>query len=136
MFWKLLILMFICHVIDDFVLQPICLSKLKQKDWWFDNVFIDDDGNYDFKKQEFYKNDYKIALLIHSLSWSAMILLPLLFLTPTAGISVFCIWIANAMIHYITDDLKANEKKITLVQDQIVHFVQIFLTLFILYIIF
>lgn len=32
----LIILMSICHVIDDFVFQPICLSKLIQKKFWLE----------------------------------------------------------------------------------------------------
>ena len=27
--------MLLAHVLDDFVLQPQCLSDLKQKDWWW-----------------------------------------------------------------------------------------------------
>ena len=52
-------LMILCHILDDFVLQPVCLSNLKQKRWWDEHCY---------GKQ--YNNDYKMALLIHSLSWS------------------------------------------------------------------
>ena len=118
MFCKILILMFVCHVLDDFVLQPICLSKLKQQQWW--KMCCSDPK---------YKNDYKMALTIHSLSWSAMILLPIMFLMETYGLSLFCVWIINAVIHYIVDDLKSNVKKINLITDQTLHFCQILLTL-------
>ena len=33
---KVLLLMFLFDIIDDFVLQPICLSKLKQKRYWIE----------------------------------------------------------------------------------------------------
>lgn len=60
---KILLLMLLCHIIDDFVLQPICLSKLKQKDWWEKHIY----------ENVMYKDDYKMALFIHSMSWSIMI---------------------------------------------------------------
>ena len=63
--------MLLCHIIDDFVFQPICLSKLKQRDWWERNV-----GNEEYGMPLLYKNDYKAALIIHSLSWAIMINLP------------------------------------------------------------
>ena len=34
MFIKILLFMILLHIIDDFVLQPISLSNLKQKKWW------------------------------------------------------------------------------------------------------
>jgi len=124
--------MILCHVIDDFVLQPICLSKLKQKDWWFDNVFKDYNGNYDWRKQEKGKNDYKMALLMHSLSWSAMILLPFMFFSEISGSVLYWLFMINAFIHYIIDDLKCNEKKLNLMQDQLIHLGQILLTFLII----
>lgn len=114
--------MILCHVIDDFVFQPICLSKLKQEDWWLKQ------DEYNTK----YKNDYKMALLIHSLSWSAMILLPIIFFTEISGSVLFWIFIINTFIHYVVDDLKCNEKKLNLVQDQTIHFMQILLTFLII----
>lgn len=36
--------------------------------------------------------------------------------------------IVNAIIHAIVDDLKANKLKISLVTDQIIHFLQIIIT--------
>ena len=34
MFIKIVLFMILFHIIDDFVLQPISLSNLKQKKWW------------------------------------------------------------------------------------------------------
>ena len=62
------LIMILLHIIDDFVLQPICLSKLKQKSFW--ETYVKDDEKYKF--------DYKVALVIHALSWSIMIHLPLM----------------------------------------------------------
>ena len=46
-----------CHIVDDYYLQGI-LASMKQKTWW--------------PKQEgyrdLYKNDYKMALFIHSVA--------------------------------------------------------------------
>lgn len=125
MYWKIFILMILCHVIGDFVLQTDNMIKLKQKSWWEEQT--------DDKK---YKNDYKIALLMHCLLWSAMILLPVIFCTKISGSALYWMFIINAFIHYIVDDMKANYKILNLVQDQVIHLVQIFLTFLIIVFIF
>lgn len=120
MFIKIVLFMILFHIIDDFVLQPISLSNLKQKKWW--------------KKQEGYsdkyKDDYKVALAIHSISWSIMIHIPLVIMFPSLGqLALLISFIVNAVIHYFIDDLKANKLKINLFEDQMVHFWQICTTL-------
>lgn len=120
MFIKIVLFMILFHIIDDFILQPISLSNLKQKKWW--------------KKQEGYsdkyKDDYKVALAIHSISWSIMIHIPLVIMFPSLGqLALLISFIVNAVIHYFIDDLKANKLKINLFEDQMVHFCQICTTL-------
>ena len=119
-----LFLMILCHIIDDFVLQPVCLSNLKQKSWW--------DKHCDGKQ---YKNDYKVALFIHSLSWSIMIHLPIILLYVCNDWVLSFSILINMIIHYIVDDLKANKYKINLVIDQTIHFIQIILTFIIIFIV-
>ena len=114
---KILLLMILLHVIDDFHLQDI-LANMKQKEWW--------------RKQEGYKsmyrNDYKMALLIHSMSWSIMILIPAMIFYNLPGLLLLTAFIINAVIHYHIDDLKANKHKINLMVDQTVHLLQIITT--------
>lgn len=108
------LIMILLHIIDDFVLQPICLSKLKQKSFW--EAYIKDDEKYKF--------DYKVALVIHALSWSIMIHLPLMVI----GVGEYGIFISvllNTIMHAWTDDEKANKLNITLFEDQILHLGQI-----------
>ena len=120
MFIKILLFMILLHIIDDFVLQPISLSNLKQKKWW------EKQEGYSDK----YKDDYKVALAIHSISWSIMIHVPLVIMFPSLGqLALLISFIANAVIHYYIDDLKANKLKINLFEDQMVHFWQICTTL-------
>ena len=120
MFIKILLFMILLHIIDDFVLQPISLSNLKQKKWW------EKQEGYSDK----YKDDYKVALAIHSISWSIMIHIPLVIMFPSLGqLALLISFIANAVIHYYIDDLKANKLKINLFEDQMVHFCQICTTL-------
>ena len=120
MFIKILLFMILLHIIDDFVLQPISLSNLKQKKWW------EKQEGYSDK----YKDDYKVALAIHSISWSIMIHIPLVIVFPSLGqLALLISFIANAAIHYYIDDLKANKLKINLFEDQMVHFWQICTTL-------
>ena len=114
---KLLLLMVLMHIVDDYYLQGI-LAKMKQKSWW--------------EKQEGYKNmykdDYKMALLMHSTSWSIMILLPAMFILNTNQYALLAIFVINAFIHYLIDDLKANKLKINLMFDQTIHIMQVITT--------
>ena len=108
------LIMILLHIIDDFVLQPICLSKLKQKSFW--EPYVKDDEKYKF--------DYKVALVIHALSWSIMIHLPLMAIGVSEYGILFSV-ILNTIIHAWVDDEKANKLNITLFEDQIMHLGQI-----------
>lgn len=120
---KILLLMFLFHIIDDFVLQPICLSKLKQKRYWIEEC---KKNNLDISK---YDKDYITALMIHGLSWSIMIHVPLMFLGGIRDDFFLLLSVLfNAVIHAIIDDLKANKLKINLDVDQCLHGLQIVIT--------
>ena len=109
-----LFLMILLHIIDDFVLQPVCLSKLKQKKFW--EPYVSENSKY--------KHDYWAALVIHGLSWSIMIHLPFLFTTHDE-LTLFGLVIGHAALHAIVDDEKANRGRINLIVDQTIHFLQI-----------
>lgn len=117
--WSILLAMIFCHIIDDYKLQNPVLCDLKQKSWW------DRQPNMADK----YKHDYKIALAMHGMSWSFMIMLPLMIwqqfdIRPWFALT----WAVNAVIHSVIDDLKANKGKLNLVQDQCLHLIQIVVT--------
>lgn len=119
MYSKILILiaMIFCHIVDDYYLQG-WLASAKQKSWWENNA-----------PDELYKHDYLAALFMHSFSWTFMImLLPTIYVVINGGVWSPLLFISNLIIHMIVDDLKANKKKINLIQDQTVHIVQIFAT--------
>ena len=109
--------MILAHIVDDYYLQGI-LASMKQKKWWLEQKGYKD----------MYKNDYTMALLMHSMSWSIMILLPVMIFTTTPGAVIWAFFVINALIHYYVDNLKANELKINLVEDQSVHLLQILTT--------
>jgi hypothetical protein len=69
-----------------------------------------------------------MALLMHSMSWSIMILLPPIFLFNVQGFVLLAIVIINAFIHYVVDNEKANKLRINLMVDQTFHIMQIFIT--------
>jgi hypothetical protein len=120
---KVLLLMFLFDIIDDFVLQPICLSKLKQKRYW-----IEECKKYNLNISK-YDTDYITALLIHGLSWSIMIHVPLMFLGGIRDDFFLLLSVLfNAVIHAIIDNLKANKLKINLDVDQCLHGLQIVIT--------
>lgn len=121
--WFILAAMVFLHIIDDYVLQAPCLCDLKQKSFWEKNA-----------PHKMYKNDYLCALLMHGLSWSFMIMLPIaIALKLNVDINFFLMFIINAVFHAGIDDLKANKFRINLWQDQLTHIGQIVVT-FVLYI--
>ena len=110
--------MFFCHVIDDYKLQAGVLNNLKCKSWWEENA-----------PDKKYRNDYLMGLIMHGMSWSFMIMLPVAifyrFNVPTPFVFA---WAINASVHSIIDDLKANRGKLNLIQDQLLHVIQIAIT--------
>ena len=118
-----LLLMLFMHIIDDYYKQGI-LASMKQKEWW--------KSQKEYKP--LYKYDYVIALAMHSFSWAFMIMLPIavmqIILAKSVDVSAefVVILFANAIIHGIVDDLKANKKTINLIVDQSIHIAQIFIT--------
>ena len=114
---KLLLLMILMHIVDDYYLQGI-LASMKQKKWW-----IKQEGY-----KSLYKNDYKMALLMHSMSWSIMILLPAMLFLNVSQYVLLGIFVINAFIHYHIDDLKANKLQINLMFDQTIHIMQVITT--------
>ena len=114
---KLLVLfcMMFCHVVDDYYLQGI-LAKMKQQNWWKENA-----------PDKMYEHDYIVALFVHAFSWSFMISIPVFFVNKDY-VSICFMVVMNMFIHAFIDDLKANQRQINLIQDQVVHFFQILLT--------
>lgn len=112
--------MVLFHIIDDFCLQSFWLVNGKQKSWWKENA-----------PDALYRHDYIVALLIHSLSWAIMIMVPwFLYAGPNLWSDSAISWVIifNTIVHAIVDDLKANRHAINLVTDQVAHFAQIIIT--------
>lgn len=119
--YKILILigMIFLHIVDDYYLQGI-LASMKQKDWWIKNA-----------PDEKYKYDYIMALFMHSFSWTVSVtLIPVVYSLIFGGNFYPILFIANLLIHMYIDNLKANKKKINLIQDQSIHLLQIIWTWF------
>ena len=109
-----LILMIFCHIVDDYYLQG-WLASAKQKQWWKDNA-----------PDRLYRFDYIWALLMHSFSWSFMIMLPIAIFQNFEVNWVFGVMlVVNAALHAFVDNLKANVRVINLWVDQACHMIQI-----------
>ena len=113
--------MIFLHIVDDYVLQGI-LAQMKQKKFWEDNA-----------PDEKYKYDYIWALIMHSFSWTFMIMLPLALSGGSITPLFYFFFVTNMLVHGFTDDLKANRFKINLWQDQLIHMAQILITFLALY---
>lgn len=113
----IIILMIFCHIVADYNLQG-WLASAKQKEYW-NNI----------SPVKLYKHDYICALIMHSISWTFMIMLPIAYVYSfNVGISFAIGFIINIIVHALTDDLKANKKVINLWNDQFIHILQIAVT--------
>ena len=105
----IILCMLFCHIIDDYYLQGI-LASMKQKSWWKTHA-----------PDPLYKHDYIMALCEHA------------FISHFFGIQlnesiIIGLFSFNWGIHVIVDNLKANQLKINLIQDQLIHICQIIIT--------
>lgn len=115
------LLMIFCHIVDDYYLQG-WLASAKQKKYWEENA-----------PDKMYKHDYIWALIMHSFSWAFMIMLPVAFFMKFNIDNHFVVmFLWNIGMHALTDNAKANEKKINLIKDQIIHLLQIAATFMVL----
>ena len=117
----ILIVMVFCHTVADYNLQS-WLASAKQKSYWEENA-----------SENMYRYDYIMALIMHSISWSSMIMFPLMIYqlyTANSLIMTFIIFIANIFLHAQIDNMKANGEQINLIQDQLIHLIQIVVSWF------
>ena len=113
----IVLLMIFFHIVDDYYLQG-WLASAKQKKYWQENA-----------PEFLYKCDYIWALIMHSFSWSFMIMLPIAYIQHFNISLLFLIMFSvNLVIHALVDDLKANKRKINLWADQLIHILQIVFT--------
>lgn len=119
-----LLIMLFMHIIADFVLQNTSLSNLKQIKKW--NEFTKDmfDKNVE---ETMYRNDYAVALLMHSFMWAFMTFVPLLLIGQNYWLLIIII-VVNSIIHLLIDNLKANFYLISLCKDQGWHINQILIS--------
>lgn len=109
--------MIFCHIVDDYYLQG-WLASAKQKEWWEKNA-----------PQRLYQYDYIMALIMHGLSWSFLMMLPVvLYYRFDVSTGFLVLFVSNTLTHCIVDNEKANRKSINLIIDQICHMLQIIVT--------
>ena len=114
-----LLAMIFCHIVDDYCLQTLGpLATMKQKKWWEEN-----------HPQKLYKYDYLVALLMHSMSWAFMIMLPVAaYMSWDVNSSFVILFVLNTICHAFIDNAKANWLLINLITDQSIHIAQILVT--------
>lgn len=118
----ILLCMLFCHILDDFCLQTSWLANGKQRSWW-----------EQVAPNPLYRYDYLAALVIHCYSWSFMTLLPIAVVNNFNVSGRFLVvFVINGIIHGVVDNTKANEHKINLITDQLIHAVQIIVAFLIL----
>ena len=125
----------VVHVIDDFGLQHFThLNELKQKTWWIEQCYIA--KKYNYLDTSIYKYDYIVCLILHAFKWSCLTILPVLLIVgfPPAWAIALLICL-NTTVHALVDDFKANRFAINLIHDQLVHIIQILVTICAMYVI-
>lgn len=118
--FKLFLICLLLHLFADFTLQG-CLASMKQKEWW-EKLFKNEE------EHQKYRNDYKCALYCHSIYWTLVTFAPILFFSEISTETISIIFFTNMIVHYMIDDLKANLYRINLCTDQMMHVVQIAIT--------
>lgn len=111
----LLLLMLFLHIFADFHMQGN-LALWKQQSWWQQN-----------RPQGMYQNDYLVALILHSFEWVFFIMLPVAIRYGTDGMFLV-VFVSNLIVHAFVDNAKANWHMLNLIQDQVIHLMQIILT--------
>lgn len=105
------------HIVDDYFLQG-WLASAKQKVWWEKNA-----------PQRLYRYDYIMALIMHGLSWSFLMMLPAAaYHSFDVSTEFLVLFVLNAFAHCFVDNAKANWMEINLIQDQMCHVFQIIAT--------
>lgn len=110
--YVLMLMMVLLHVIEDFHMQGI-MASMKQKTFW-----------QEYSKM--YANDWMPVILLHGMEWATMVALPCI-LASWFDVSAWFVLtvVAMGVAHAYVDHLKANSLRINLIQDQIVHIIQI-----------
>lgn len=117
----MLVTMLFMHVWDDFGRQGI-VAQMKQKTWWKENA-----------PAYLYRHDYIAALFAHAFSWSVFIMIPVAIPAFVLDnnyllVALIPLLIFNTLIHAWIDNMKCNQFKIKLIEDQIMHVCQIVIT--------
>ena len=115
----LFVVTLLLHLLADFTLQG-WFANGKQRAWWEQQCA---EHGVDFSK---YRYDYICALVSHSFFWAAVTFLPMIVMTnwPYDWLAVVFLTV-QVIVHAVVDDLKANKFKLNLVQDQLVHVLQV-----------
>ena len=124
-YWLLAMMLF-CHIIEDFHIQGI-LADMKQKCWWR-NQYTEYGKGLKPNTMKKYDKDYAVALLMHGFEWAFIVHIPLMWFVGLQPVILLSIT-ANALVHAYIDNMKCNRLRINLIQDQILHIVQIAVSL-------
>ena len=76
-----------------------------------------------------YKMDYMAGLLCHCVMWGVVTFFPFVFVVNSRVFSVALI--VNIIVHAIVDHIKCNKEMINLCTDQLIHFFQVVITVYI-----
>lgn len=109
-----LVAMILCHLIADYPLQG-WLAQAKTKSYW---------QNGPAKN----KHDWIAALICHATMWSIIVMIPMIIASKMELGWAWLVLPFNIIDHAIIDHGKANKHTINLIEDQLMHLAQIFLS--------
>lgn len=122
-FGQILFVMVGMHIIADFICQGWFMDG-KQRAWWVKMSLQELKRPLGETK---YRYDYLVGIVLHSLFWSMLVCLPFF-----AWTSLWKAVLLNTVFHAVIDDLKANRGILNTIQDQMLHGIQIVVTLYLM----
>lgn len=119
-----IVYMLFAHLLADYTLQG-WLSNGKRMDWWRGQ--IKELIGKDLTKTK-YRYDYIAALICHALYWSIFVCAP--FYTSKWFLAAILL---NTVGHATIDHFKCNRFTLNLIEDQLLHLLQMAITLLVLW---
>jgi hypothetical protein len=111
--------MFLAHVVNEFIIQPFGLGNLKRVDYW-----------WKWGKYQDRPSDFLVALILHSISWSSLISLPILFIgepEPLDLVHLQYMFFFLVVSHFVIELLEVKAEMLNLWWSQGLYLIQILL---------
>ena len=105
---RIFFIMLLLHIVAEFVLQPVCLSRLK--------------------RDTTHKDTAEMAIAISAIMWATMIMIPLMYYSTEGDLVLLLVFLANFGLHTMIDGYYTNRQKISFVTTQCLYLMLVAIT--------